>query len=68
MACSPALSRVRRKISAKAEQTLAGIDREMTIMKWPDEYRALWEAIADAASIRAREARHSVSNGDRRDS
>jgi hypothetical protein len=47
------------KISAKAEDTLSGVEREMRIMKWPDEFRAImWEAIADAASIRARQARH----------
>jgi hypothetical protein len=42
------------KISAKAEETLAGIEREMHIMKWPNEYRAImWEAISDAAKARA---------------
>lgn len=46
------------KISAKAEETLAGVEREMTIMKWPDEFRAImWEAIANTAAIRARQAR-----------
>jgi hypothetical protein len=54
MACSPALSRVRGKISAKAEQTLAGIDREMTIMKWPDEYRAIIVGSDSRCSIHPR--------------
>lgn len=46
------------KISIKAEETLAGVDREMLIMKWPNEFRAvMWEAIADMASIRAKDAR-----------
>lgn len=46
------------KISAKAEETLAGIEREMRVMKWPDEFRAImWETISDAASIRAKQAR-----------
>lgn len=48
------------KITAKAEGTLAGLEREMTIMKWPAEYRAiLWEAIAEIASRRADTARQS---------
>jgi len=46
------------KISTKAEETLAGIEQEMALMKWSDEFRAvMWEAIADAAAIRARRAR-----------
>lgn len=46
------------KISAKAEDALAKIDHEMTIMDWPDEFRAvMWEAIADTAAIRARQSR-----------
>jgi hypothetical protein len=42
------------KISAKAEQTLAGIDREMTIMKWPDEYRAIIVGSDSRCSIHPR--------------
>lgn len=46
------------KISAKAEDTLARLDHEMTIMKWPAEFRAImWEAVVDAARIRAEAAR-----------
>lgn len=46
------------KISAKAEEALAGIEREMIIMKWPDEFRAImWEAISAIATIRATQAR-----------
>lgn len=42
------------KISAKAEETLAGIEREMDIMKWPDEFRTImWEAIVDTAKAKA---------------
>jgi hypothetical protein len=44
-------------ISTKAEETLANVEREMMLMKWPDEFRAImWEAIADTAAIRARQA------------
>jgi len=46
------------KITAKAEEALAGIEREMTIMKWPDEFRAImWGAVADIAARRAAAAR-----------
>jgi hypothetical protein len=46
------------KISAKAEDAVAGIEREMIIMKWPNEFRAImWEAVAAVAAIRARQAR-----------
>lgn len=42
------------KITAKAEDTLAALDREMTIMKWPAEFRAIMRgAVAHAASLRA---------------
>lgn len=48
------------KISAKAEETLSRTQTEMDIMKWPAEFRAImWEAIADAARIRAEAARQS---------
>ncbi len=43
------------KIVAKAADTLAILDREMTIMKWPAEFRKImWEAIAHEATNRAR--------------
>lgn len=46
------------KISAKAEETLDRMQFEMDTMRWPAEYRAImWEAIADTAAIRARQAR-----------
>lgn len=39
------------KITAKAEATLAALDREMIAMKWPDEFRIImWEAVAVVAS------------------
>lgn len=42
------------KIAKKAEDTLAGLEREMVIMKWPQEYRAIvWGAVADLALRRA---------------
>ena len=46
------------KISAKAEETLRALDREMVLMKWPDEFKAImWQAVADTANIYARQAR-----------
>lgn len=46
------------KIVAKAEESLASIEREMIIMKWPAEFRAImWGTVADIASKRADEAR-----------
>ena len=52
---------VAAQISAKAEKVLDGMEFEMNFMKWPNDFRAImWEAIADAANIRARQAR----NGD----
>jgi hypothetical protein len=46
------------KISAKADDTLAKLDHEMTIMKWPDEFRAImWEAVAAQAAIYAKQSR-----------
>ena len=48
------------KISAKAEETLAGLDHEMDAMKWPAEFRAImWEARSETALIRAKRARRS---------
>lgn len=42
------------KISAKAEDILSRLDREVTVMKWPPQFRVImWEAVAHAASIRA---------------
>lgn len=46
------------KITAKARDALSGVDREMSIMKWPAEFRAImWDAVAELASRRAAEAR-----------
>lgn len=46
------------KISAKAGSVLEPLQRDMTIRAWPEELQALvWEALADAAAIRARQAR-----------
>jgi hypothetical protein len=45
---------IAEKIAKKAEDTLAGLEREMDIMKWPQEFRAImWNAVAHAASLRA---------------
>lgn len=42
------------KITKKAEAALDGLEREMILMKWPAEFRAImWEAVAAVASSRA---------------
>ncbi len=47
------------KITDKAQGALAGLDREMAIMKWPAEFQAImWDAVADLAARRAADARH----------
>lgn len=49
---------VAAKIEKKVEDTLYVLDREMAIMKWPAEFRAImWDAVAHAAALRAHEAR-----------
>lgn len=49
---------VATKIEKKVEDALYGLDREMTIMKWPPEYRSImWEAVAQEATRRACAAR-----------
>lgn len=46
------------KIASKAEDALAGLEREMAIMKWPPDFRAImWGAVARAASLREVESR-----------
>lgn len=48
------------KITTKAEDALASLDREMTIMEWQPEYRAImWETVAAVAAQRAELARQS---------
>lgn len=45
---------VAAKITAKVVDTLADLDREMSIMKWPAEFRTImWEAVAHEAMNRA---------------
>lgn len=45
---------IANKITTKAEGALHGLDREMIIMKWPAEFRAiLWAAVAALATERA---------------
>jgi len=42
------------KIVAKASDTLSALDREMRIMRWPNEFRVImWEAVAAEAQSRA---------------
>lgn len=49
---------VAAKITKKAEDALAGLEREMAIMKWPSEFRAImWGAVVEIASRRASSAR-----------
>lgn len=46
------------KITRKASDTISALEREMIVMKWPAEFRAImWDAVAHTASIRADEAR-----------
>jgi len=48
------------KITAKAENAVADLDREMALMKWPGEFRAImWEAVAAIAASRAAAAKRS---------
>lgn len=52
------------KITDKAQGALADLDREMAIMKWPAEFRAImWEAVADLAARRAAECRVGQTEG-----
>lgn len=45
------------KITQKAADALDTLEREMIIMKWPAEFRAImWSAVAQTATIRAVEA------------
>ncbi len=38
------------KITDKAADALSALDREMAIMKWPAEFRAImWDAVAELA-------------------
>ncbi len=44
------------KIAEKSRDTLAALEREMIIMKWPAEFRIImWNAVAHEATIRAGE-------------
>jgi hypothetical protein len=46
------------KITDRAADALSDLDREMAIMKWPAEFRAImWEAVAHLALSRADEMR-----------
>jgi hypothetical protein len=41
------------KITSKAEDALSGLEREMTIMKWPPDFREImWGAVAAIAAER----------------
>jgi hypothetical protein len=45
------------KITQKAHDAVAGVEREMAIMKWPAEFRAImWHAIAVHANNKRVEA------------
>lgn len=46
------------KITAKAEEAVADLELEMTLRKWPADFRAImWDAVALVAQSRAKEAR-----------
>lgn len=54
MATTP--EKLAEKIAAKAAETLARLELEMTVMKWPREFRAImWGAVAHEATLRAAE-------------
>jgi hypothetical protein len=45
------------KLTGKAQDALAGIEREMIIMKWPAEFQAImWDVVATVANSRKMEA------------
>lgn len=45
------------KIASKAEDALSSLHFEMTVKKWPAEFRAImWGAVRDTAASRAAEA------------
>ena len=49
---------VAAKVMNRAENALADLEREMAIMKWPPEFRAImWGAVAALATQRAALAR-----------
>lgn len=44
-----------KKITAKAEAALHPLVREMTVMNWPPEFRAImWETVAELAAKHAK--------------
>ncbi len=46
------------KITARAMDALSTLDREMAVMKWPSEFRAImWGAVAAIAAKREADAR-----------
>lgn len=52
------------KISAKAEEALADIEREMILNRWPDDFRAImWETISTVALSRAAQRRKAEEKG-----
>ena len=45
---------IAEKITAKAENALIGLEREMIVMKWAPEFRVIiWETVAHIAMMRA---------------
>jgi hypothetical protein len=49
---------IAHQITTKAEEAVAGLDREMALRKWPAEFRAImWDAVALVASSCAADAR-----------
>jgi hypothetical protein len=47
---------VAEKIAKKVAATLAPLEVEMDLMKWPQEFRTImWNAVAHHASLRANE-------------
>ncbi len=56
---------VARKLSAKAEDALAGIEREMILMEWPAEFqKMIWLAISSLAIAKAMKGTETKQNPD----
>ena len=51
------------KLQTKATELLYPLEREMRLMKWPDEYQAImWEVIASIALERASNLTRTAAN------
>jgi hypothetical protein len=54
---------VAEKMMLKAVTALSGLEREMEVMKWPPEFRAImWRTIAHLATLYAEDEREGTEN------